>query len=162
MVLFILLPFLSSPNICEQGESIAGNSDANVHIIRYADALLMYAEALNEVGQTGKALTYLNRVRERAFNSTEHNYENLSQEDFREAVWHERWLELAQEGHRWFDLVRTGRFVQRMKDHAAYEAAVAESNKVEIAQNVKDYMVLMPIPQREVDLNPDLKQNLGY
>ncbi len=146
----------------EQGESIAANSDNNMHIIRYADALLMYAEALNEVGQTDKALTYLNRVRERAFNSTEQNYSGLSQEEFRTAVWHERWIELAQEGHRWFDLVRTGRFVQRMKDHAAYEASVAESNKVEIAQNVKDYMVLMPIPQREADLNAELQQNLGY
>ncbi|MBN2764108.1 MAG: RagB/SusD family nutrient uptake outer membrane protein, partial [Bacteroidales bacterium] len=68
----------------------------------------------------------------------------------------------AMEGHRWFDLVRTGRFVERMKEHAAYEASVAESNKVEIAQNLKDYMVLMPIPQREVDLNADLTQNPGY
>jgi tetratricopeptide (TPR) repeat protein len=146
----------------EEGESIAGNSDANMHVIRYADALLMYAEALNEVGQTDKALTYLNRVRERAFNSMDHNYAGLSQEDFRRAVLHERWIELAQEGHRWFDLVRTGRFVQRMKEHAAYEASVAESNKVEIAQNVKDYMILMPIPQREADLNAELQQNLGY
>ncbi len=146
----------------EEGESNPGQSDANMHVIRYADALLMYAEALNEVGQTPKALTYLNRVRERAFNSTDQNYVNLSAEDFRTAVWKERWIELAQEGHRWFDLVRTGRFVQRMKEHAAYEASVAESNKVEIAQNIQDYMILMPIPQREVDLNPELEQNPGY
>lgn len=146
----------------EEGERIAGNSDANMHIIRYADALLMYAEALNEAGQTTKAHDYLNRVRERAFNSADYNYSGLSQTDFRTAVWQERRLELAMEGHRWFDLVRTGRFVQRMKDHAAYEASVAESNKVEIAQNVGDHMVLMPIPQREIDLNPELTQNPGY
>lgn len=49
-----------------------------------------------------------------------------------------------------------------MREHSAYEASVAESNKVEIAQNLKDYMVLMPIPQREVDLNAELQQNPGY
>jgi len=146
----------------EEGESNPNNSDANMHIIRYADALLMYAEALNEVGQTDKALEYLNRVRERAFNSTDYNYSNLSADEFRTAVWLERRLELAMEGHRWFDLVRTGRFIERMKEHAAYEASVAESNKVEIAQNIQDYMILMPIPQREVDLNEELEQNPGY
>ncbi|WPP51799.1 RagB/SusD family nutrient uptake outer membrane protein [Catalinimonas niigatensis] len=146
----------------EEGETNPANSDANMHVIRYADALLMYAEALNEIGQTPKALDVLNRVRERAFNSTDQNYANLSVEDFRTAVWLERRLELAMEGHRWFDLVRTGRFIQRMKEHAAYEASVAESNKVEIAQNIQDHMVLMPIPQREVDLNADLQQNPGY
>jgi tetratricopeptide (TPR) repeat protein len=146
----------------EEEETITGNSDCNMHIIRYADALLMYAEALNEVGETTKAHDYLNRVRERAFNSTEYSYTGLSQEDFRTAVWQERRLELAMEGHRWFDLVRTDRFVQRMKDHAAYEASVAESNKVEITQNIGDHMVLMPIPQREIDLNPALVQNPGY
>lgn len=146
----------------EEGESNPAQSDANMHVIRYADALLMYAEALNEIGQTPKALTYLNRVRERAFNSADQNYITLSAEDFRTAVWFERRLELAMEGHRWFDLVRTGRFVQRMTEHAAYEASVAENNKVEIAQNVQDYMVLMPIPQREIDLNPEIQQNPGY
>nr|WKN35682.1 RagB/SusD family nutrient uptake outer membrane protein [Tunicatimonas sp. TK19036] len=146
----------------EEGETNPANSDANMHVIRYADALLMYAEALNEVGQTAKGITVLNRVRERAFNSTDQNYTNLSADAFRTAVWEERRLELAMEGHRWFDLVRTGRFLERMREHSAYEASVAESNKVEIAQNLKDYMILMPIPQREVDLNADLQQNPGY
>lgn len=146
----------------QENLAIAGNADVNMHVIRYADALLMYAEALNEVGQTEKALYYLNRVRERAFNSTTHDYSGLSKEDFRTAVWQERRLELAMEGHRWFDLVRTGRFIQHMKDHSALEAQLAESNKVEIAQNIKDYMILMPIPQRELDLNPELVQNPGW
>ncbi len=146
----------------EEGERNPANSDANMHIIRYADALLMYAEALNDLGQTAEALTYLNRVRERAFNNPDQNYVGLSAEDFRTAVWLERRLELAMEGHRWFDLARTDRFIERMKEHAAYEASVAESNKVEIAQNIQPHMVLMPIPQREVDLNAVLEQNPGY
>ena len=99
---------------------------------------------------------------ERAYNSTSHNVSGLSPDDMRTLIYEERHKELAMEGHRWFDLVRTGRFIQRMKDHAAYEASVAESNKVELAQNIKDHMVLMPIPQREIDLNPELTQNPGY
>lgn len=146
----------------EEGETNANNSDCDFYILRYADALLMYAEALNEIGNTTEALTHLNRVRERAFNNTDHNYSGLSQQEFREAVWLERHLEFAQEGHRFFDLVRTGRFVERMQEHSANEAALAESNKTEIATNLKDYMILMPIPQHEIDINPKLVQNPGW
>ncbi|MGD9558222.1 MAG: RagB/SusD family nutrient uptake outer membrane protein, partial [Mangrovibacterium sp.] len=146
----------------EDGAKIPTESTINLHILRYSDALLMYAEALNETGKTADAYAYLNRVVERAFNDANHNYSGLTQEGFRQAVWQERRLELAFEGHRWFDLVRTGRFIQRMKEHSAYEASVAESNKTEIAQNVKDYMILYPVPQREIDLNHNLTQNPGY
>lgn len=134
----------------EENESNPNNSDANMNVIRYADALLMYAEALNEIGQTEEAAIPLNRVMERAYNSISHNVSGLSTDDMRTLIYEERHKELAMEGHRWFDLVRTGRFIQRMKDHAAYEASVAESNKVELAQNIKDHMVLMPIPQRKL------------
>jgi hypothetical protein len=87
---------------------------------------------------------------------------HLSQDDFRIAVYKERRLELAVEGHRWFDLVRTGRLIEQMKKHSTIEAGLAESNKIQIGQNVQDYMVLMPIPQRETDLNDQLVQNPGY
>lgn len=146
----------------EENEPNPNNSDANMHVIRYADALLMYAEALNEIGQSEPAAMQLNRIMERAYNSSTHNVSGMPADELRELIYEERNKELAMEGHRWFDLVRTGRFIQRMKDHAAYEASVAETNKVEIAQNIKDYMVLMPIPQREIDLNPALTQNPGY
>lgn len=146
----------------EENESNPNNSDANMHVIRYADAILMYAEALNETGQSEDAAMQLNRIMERAYNSTAHNVSGMGADELRELIYEERHKELAMEGHRWFDLVRTGRFIQRMKEHAAYEAGIAESNKVEIAQNIKDYMVLMPIPQREIDLNPELTQNNGY
>ncbi|MCC8133094.1 MAG: RagB/SusD family nutrient uptake outer membrane protein [Tannerellaceae bacterium] len=136
--------------------------DVNVHIIRYADALLMYAEALNEIGESSKALTVLNRIRERAYGDTSGNYSPMSQEEFRKVVWNERRLEFPHEGHRWFDLVRTGTFVERMKEHSEYEARVAESNKTDIAKNLKEHMVLMPIPQSEIDLNPELTQNPGW
>lgn len=134
----------------------------NTHVIRYADALLMYAEALNELDRTSDALQVLNRIVERAYGNNSENYANLDKDQFRDAVAHERQLELAYEGHRWFDLVRTGKFVQRMKEHSAYEASIAEKNKTDIADNIQDYMVLMPIPQREMDLNPALTQNKGW
>lgn len=136
--------------------------DVNMHIIRYADAILMYAEALNEVNDQPKALVLLNRIMLRAFGNSTGFYSSMSKEKFRDTIMHERRLEFFHEGHRWFDLVRTGTFVQRMKDHSAYESVKAESNKSEIAKNIKDYMILMPIPQREIDLNPKLVQNPGY
>jgi hypothetical protein len=153
----------------EHGEVDNANSDNNVHILRYSDALLMYAEALNEVGRTNDAYAYLNRVRERAFNSTDQNYSGLSADQFRDAVLQERRLELAIEGHRWFDLVRTGRLIETMKNHAVVESelslALGEPNTdaiLGIGQNIKDYMVRMPIPQKEIDINPELTQNPGY
>ena len=136
--------------------------DVNMHIIRYADAILIYAEALNETGDAVKALTQLNRIRTRAFGDASGNLSPMSNDDFRKAVINERRLEFVLEGNRWFDLVRTGTFVQRMKEHSAYEANVAEKNKTEIAINVKDAYLLMPIPQQEIDLNHLLIQNPGY
>jgi len=127
-------------------------SNANIHILRYADALLMYAEALNEQsGPTPEAYEAINRVRRRAHNDTDHDLAGLSQDEFREAVYLERRLELVMETHRWFDLVRTGRFVETMQNHTENGGT-----------NVQAHNVLMPIPQREIDTNPNLAQNPGY
>lgn len=146
----------------KDGITAANQCDINMHIIRYADALLMYAEALNETDNQLQALQVLNRVRKRAFKDDSGNFEPMSKEAFRTTILNERRLEFPLEGHRWFDLVRTGTFIQRMKEHAAYEAAIAESNKTEIAANIKEHMILMPIPLSELDLNPELEQNPGW
>lgn len=146
----------------EEGESIAANGDVNFHILRYSDALLMYAEALNETGKTAKATEVLNRVRARAFKGNSENYSGLSQAGFRDKVYLERRLELANEGQRWFDLVRTKRFVNVMKAHGTLEAKLAEKNKTVITANAKDYQILYPIPQREIDLNKSMTQNPGW
>lgn len=140
----------------------AKNCDINYHIIRYADALLLYAEALNEVGQTNLAIPILNRVRSRAFHSADYNYSGLSQDDFRTYVALERRLEFADEGQRFFDLVRTGKFVEVMKAHGILEASLSEKNKIDITNNVSNIHTYYPIPQREIDLNPLLTQNPGY
>ena len=146
------------------GDLSMKTNDTDFHVIRYADVLLMYAEALNETGNTTEALNHLNRVRERAFNDSDHNYSGLSQDECRTAIWDERRLELSLEGVRFFDLKRTGRFVQRMQEHSIIENELDGINedKLQIGQNVKEFMALWPIPQRERDLNPDLEQNPGY
>ena len=136
--------------------------EVNMHVIRYADAILMYAEALNETGDAVKSLAQLNRIRARAFGDATGNLPSMSKDDFKKAIINERRLEFVHEGNRWFDLSRTGTFVQRMKDHSLYESTVAEKIKTDIAANVKDAHLLMPIPQLELDLNPALKQNSGY
>ncbi|TLX76632.1 RagB/SusD family nutrient uptake outer membrane protein [Labilibacter sediminis] len=146
----------------EDGQIQLNKSSVNMHILRYADALLMYAEVLNENDNTADAIIYLNKVRQRAFQSEDYNYQNLSKDDLRLAIYKERRLELAHEGHRWFDLVRTNRFIERMREHGTIEAELAEEDKNDISQNIQDHMVLMPIPQYEIDLNPEVVQNPGY
>ena len=123
----------------------ANDSRANWKVIRYADVLLLLAEALNENGKTNEALTYLNIVHKRAGLS---DYAGLSQTDARENIYLERRLELSFEGHRWFDLVRTGRALQTMS-----------------SKGMKDYMTVFPIPITQIQLinNPTIfPQNLGY
>ncbi|CCH02550.1 RagB/SusD domain protein [Fibrella aestuarina BUZ 2] len=124
-----------------------GEGSNNFPIIRYADVLLMYAEALNEQGAgNADAYTAINRIRRRAGIA---DLSGLTQAEFREVVLLERRLELAFEGHRWYDLVRTKRLISAMK-----------------AQNpsilVEDRHYLLPIPQTERDVNPALTQNPGY
>jgi len=81
------------------------DSDANIRYLRYAEVLLMKAEAMNELGQTGAAIPFLNQVRNRANIG---NTSASSQSAVRVAIWKERRLELAFEHDRWFDLIRTG------------------------------------------------------
>ena len=137
--------------------------DINMHVMRYADVILLYAEALSETGEAQKALDVVNRIRVRAFGNTSGNYtQTMSKEEFRNVILNERYWEFPIEGHRWFDLVRMGKLKERMLAHATYEASVAEANKTEIAGNFKDCMYLMPIPQNQIDLNKVLTQNPGW
>lgn len=140
-----------------------GHCTINTPIIRYSDALLMYAEALNEIGKVSKAIPLLNRVRERAFHDPDHDYHGLTQSELRNEIYIERRLEFAGEGKRWFNLVRTGRFYETMKEHGKLEAQLTdESLKDAISSNVKKYQTLYPVPQRELDVNSKLTQNPGY
>ncbi len=139
----------------EPNASSGGNDFFNM---RYADVLLMLAEAINEAqgGPTAEAYDAINEVRRRArfADGVERtvlpDLEGLSQSEFREAVWRERRLEFVWEGQRWFDLVRQGR-LQELTE------AAKEGVAVEIPKHT-----LLPIPQRERNINPNLTQNPGY
>lgn len=120
----------------------------NFPVLRFAEILLMKAEALNELARTGEAEAPLNRVRRRAGLG---DLTGLAQADFRAAVLHERRMELAFEGKRWFDLVRV--------DGGQYGLTFLHSvGKV----NANANRLLLPIPQLEIDANPNLAQNPGY
>jgi len=120
------------------------NYDNNQRIIRYADVLLMAAEANNRATtpNDAKARDYLNRVRQRAFGDTAHDI-NLSGSALTQAIWDERRLELAMEGDRLFDLIRTGQAASKLSGF------VVGKNEV------------FPIPQRERDIS-GLDQNPNW
>lgn len=125
-----------------------GGSD--YYVIRYADVLLKYAEALNETGSTSEAAAYINLVRNRAGLS---NINATTQTEIRAAITMERRFEFIGEGHRWFDLKRYGTAVEVMN-----EWFKANSKNVTINGN----HLFLPIPQSQVDTDPTLTQNEGY
>ncbi len=91
----------------------------NTKIVRFADVLLMGAEAAVHVGQNGNALAWVNKVRERARNAGNTVYPlELSGTVTKEQIWAERRVELAFEGHQFFDIMRTGRAAKVLKEDA--------------------------------------------
>jgi starch-binding outer membrane protein, SusD/RagB family len=121
---------------------------SNFYVFRFADVLLMLSEAENEIsGPTPKAISALNAVRNRA------GLNNLlpsmvsGKEVFRDAILKERRIEFAGEGHRWFDLVRTKRLVQTMKN---------------LGVIIDEKRNIYPIPLMEIEQNPNMVQTPGY
>ncbi|KIC94829.1 RagB/SusD family nutrient uptake outer membrane protein [Flavihumibacter solisilvae] len=125
-------------------------SEQNIRVIRYADVLLMNAEAANELGNPAQAKSSLNAVRARARGGNAAILPDVTTDDqgaLREAIWKERRVELAMEFDRFFDLVRQGRAATVL----AGKGFVAGKNEV------------WPIPQNEIDLSAGtLTQNPGY
>lgn len=119
-------------------------------VLRYADVLLMLAETENELGNITSAANYLNMIRTRAglLNTTV-----ISQVGLRDAIDLERRLELVGEGHRWFDLLRTGTTLTVMNKWF-------KDNNILIT--IDQHNLLMPIPQSQIDTDPAIKQNPGY
>ncbi len=127
-------------------------SPNNWRYIRYADVLLMYAEVLNATGSTAQAYQYVDRVRERVgLAPLSEVMPNLDQEAFLEQLKHERLLELAGEGHRWNDLARWGDLGTGLADRDPAFANFVEGRHE-----------LLPIPQRDIDANPNLDQNPNW
>jgi hypothetical protein len=119
-------------------------------VLRYADVLLMLAEVENESGNTSGAPAYLNPIRNRAGLA---NTTAVSQGNLRDAIALERRLELIGEGHRWFDLLRTGTAVTVMNQWF-------KDNNMLIT--IDQHNLLMPIPQSQVNTDPAIRQNPGY
>jgi len=122
----------------------------NFRVLRFADVLLMNAEAANELGNPSQALTSLNRVRRRARGSNTTILPDVTTTDqtaLRNAIWKERQVELAMENDRYFDVIRQGRALQ------IFGPKGWKANKNEV----------WPIPQTEIDLSGGLlTQNPGY
>lgn len=122
----------------------------NFRVLRFADVLLMNAEAANELGNPSQALTSLNRVRKRARggnNSILPDVTTTDKTELRNAIWKERQVELAMENDRYFDVIRQGRGL------AVFGVKGWKANKNEV----------WPIPQNEIELSGNLlKQNPGY
>ena len=141
--------FFNRKYLPRQGDANIGDQNLtnpnNYRAIRYADVLLMAAEANNRGGiDDAKARLYLNQVRARAFGDNNHNI-SASGAALTDFILDERRLELMGEGHRFFDLVRTGKAAQTITGFTA--------NKNE----------LFPIPFEEIQFsNGNWQQNLGY
>lgn len=148
----------------------------NIRLIRYADILLLYAEALNENNKSTEALHYLNLIRQRARNTnpvdprkdrqayvphvtaqTLPDITETGKDALRQIIWHERRVELAMEGWRRDDLMRQHRFGEVMRAYAAKYNVQKGRN----FDDSRDY--LLPIPQSEIDKsNNVLTQNPQY
>jgi starch-binding outer membrane protein, SusD/RagB family len=121
---------------------------SNIVVYRFADVLLMKAEALNELGETALAQVPLNIVRKRAGLA---GITTTEKDEMKEIIIHERRMELAFEGHRWFDLIRI--------DDGGYAVKFLKSIG---KTNVTKERLLYPIPSDEIDANANMTQNSGY
>ena len=132
-------------------------SGLNYPLIRYAEVLLIYAEAQNEAEgiPSTEAYSCINQIRERADLD---DLNNLSQEEFRKAVWRERYHELAFENKLWFDMARTHQvMVLGTGDFDDYVG-----HKFTYGPTLKERELLFPIPTSEIKNNKNLAQNAGY
>ena len=128
------------------------NSPNNYRMVRFADVLLMYAEALNGLGQTANAYQYVDRVRARAgMRTLTVSMPGLNQAQFLNQLKHERIVELSGEGWRFADLQRWGDLSTALASRDP-EFTNFKSGKHE----------WYPIPTSDIDLNPNLTQNPGY
>lgn len=137
-------------------QTSSANSDLNWSVIRYADVLLMYAEASNEVaGPSAKAYEAVNAIRTRAQLPA---LAGLTKDTFREAVWAERWHELCFENITWFDMARLRK---------AYNVTTKKfenyvGHKFSYGPTLTERELLFPIPTAEIRNNTNLDQNKGY
>ena len=148
-------------------------SPMNYRLVRASDVLLLYAEAALESGKDlAGAKWALEEVRKRARNCSADPANTLpafpgygyadTTDGLRQAIRHERRVELGMEGHRWFDLVRWGIAYEVLdKDQGSYGKNESAEARAEMANFIKGKNELFPIPAEEINLNP-MEQNSGY
>lgn len=129
--------------------------DYNFMITRYADALLMYAEALMMLNRKEEAVAYVNQVRARVAMPT------ITAADLNiDRMLHERRMELTFEGHRYFDIIRTSKAVEyisrELMSSNDYEDRILRTSPI------PEYQLLLPIPVGEIQKDQTLTQNPGY
>lgn len=141
----------------------------NWPLFRYSEILLLLAEAVNEQGfSSGEPFELLNRIRIRAGLDPKTPSEIPDQSSFRQALIQERRIELAFENKRWFDLVRFNIATGVIKEHGAIEISNPTTTLTSVlpldprAYEVEPFMLLFPIPQNELIVNPNMEQNPGY
>lgn len=125
-------------------------------ILRYADVVLMYAEALNNTGKTALALTQLTDIRKRGGLTP---LTALTAAATQLAIERERRVELCFEGHRWHDLIRWKKEVPTM---VAFREKYRTVDPTIANISANEFKKLLPVPLRERSLNPNLTQNPGY
>ena len=147
---------------------LPSSSGLDVPILRLADMILLYSETLYNLDKPDLALGELNSVRQRAFKNSSHNYtlsDISSKQTFYDKLLLERHLELAAENNRWFDLVRTDRFVAELGNGflGSYSSPSGDNTNL-IPMYAKPFNRVFPIPNEQIQLsNPGvLTQNEGY
>lgn len=139
----------------EVAQTTTANSDLNWPVIRYADVLLTYAEATNEVSGPTGAYEAVNAVRARAQLPA---LSGMSKEELREAIWRERWHELCFENTTWFDMVR----LRKAFNVSSGQFEEYVGHKFSYGPTLKERELLFPIPSSEIRNNSNLAQNPGY
>ena len=139
----------------------AFNSPDNYYVLRLADVILMYAEAVNEQrGPTQDALAKLNTIQTRAGLQALALSDVATQQAFRNEVDRQRRLELAFEGERWFDLLR---YTRQSTGNQPVTHAVTALDIIQQVRGTRDAnYLLFPFPQTEINNNALLQQNPGY
>ncbi|WKN44776.1 RagB/SusD family nutrient uptake outer membrane protein [Tunicatimonas pelagia] len=143
-----------------QGMPGTAQDNLNVPMIRYAEVLLIYAEAQNEIsGPTQETIDALTQIRDRAGLETP-SVGGFDQNSFREAVWQERWHELAYEGKTWLDMIRLRQvFNEQTGEFDDFVGHVNLSSN----EALQERHLLFPLPVQEMLNNPNLEvQNPGY
>ncbi|MGN6420759.1 MAG: RagB/SusD family nutrient uptake outer membrane protein [Pseudobacter sp.] len=149
-------------------------TNINFPMLRYADVLLMYAEAESHIGgATATAIEYVNQVRRRGFGKPVETADTdidiplgIATQDFQEAIKLERLRELSYEGLRKHDLIRWGIYVTTMQQQVSTYQTSMPSNlsdaAIKQAQRVTARSILFPIPNTEIAVNPYVSQNPGW